>query len=87
MAFQEPVLLKRIPQDAAKRKTFWYDDYVASGGYKGLKAALQMQPPTSSKPPSTAACAVAVGRASRQAKSGRSSQRKTRPALSLRQRR
>jgi NADH-quinone oxidoreductase subunit F len=44
MAFPEPVLLKRIPQDPDKRKLYWYDDYVASGGYKGLDAALQMAP-------------------------------------------
>jgi NADH-quinone oxidoreductase subunit F len=44
MAFPEPVLLKRIPQDPEKRKLYWYDDYVASGGYKGLDAALQMAP-------------------------------------------
>src|SRR5258707_10353043 len=44
MALQEPVVLKRIPQDAAKRKTFWYDACVDSGVYKGLTAALQMQP-------------------------------------------
>src|SRR2546429_1205141 len=44
MAFQEPVLLKRIPSDPAQRKLYWYDDYVASGGYKGLDAALQMAP-------------------------------------------
>jgi NADH-quinone oxidoreductase subunit F len=44
MPFTEPVLLKRIPQDPAKRKLYWYDDYVATGGYKGLRAALQMAP-------------------------------------------
>src|SRR6266567_1844574 len=44
MAFQEPVLLKRIPNDPDKRKLYWYDDYIASGGYKGLQAALQMTP-------------------------------------------
>jgi NADH-quinone oxidoreductase subunit F len=44
MAFTEPVLLKRIPDDVSKRKLYWYDDYVASGGYKGLEAALQMTP-------------------------------------------
>jgi NADH-quinone oxidoreductase subunit F len=44
MAFTEPVLLKRIPRDPQKRKLYWYDDYVASGGYKGLDAALQMAP-------------------------------------------
>src|SRR5437762_12501337 len=44
MAFTEPVLLKRIHQDPAQRKLHWYDDYVATGGYKGLDAALQMTP-------------------------------------------
>src|SRR5256885_12177156 len=44
MAFNEPVLLKRIPSDPAQRKLYWYDDYVATGGYKGLQAALQMAP-------------------------------------------
>src|SRR5712691_11731264 len=44
MAFPEPVLLKRIPSDPAQRKLYWYDDYVATGGYKGLQAALQVQP-------------------------------------------
>src|SRR5256885_14262042 len=44
MAFTEPVLLKRVPNDLAQRKLYWYDDYVASGGYKGLDAALQMAP-------------------------------------------
>ncbi|HMO26146.1 MAG TPA: hypothetical protein PKB10_07740, partial [Tepidisphaeraceae bacterium] len=40
----EPVLTKRIPLDPEKRKKIWYDDYVASGGYKQLRAALDMQP-------------------------------------------
>ena len=42
MAFTEPVLLKRIPQDPGKRKVFWYDDYVATGGYSALKKATAM---------------------------------------------
>src|SRR6188768_301416 len=44
MAFNEPVLLKRIPTDPAKRKLYWYNDYVASGGYAALKKALDMKP-------------------------------------------
>jgi NADH-quinone oxidoreductase subunit F len=44
MAFTEPVLLKRIPQDPAKRKTVWYDDYVATGGYAQLRRAVDMTP-------------------------------------------
>ncbi len=44
MAFTEPVLLKRIPQDPSRRKLYWYDDYVASGGYAALKKALGMKP-------------------------------------------
>src|SRR4051794_3386387 len=44
MAYTEPVLLKRIPQDPAKRKPVWYDDYVRSGGYEALKKALQLKP-------------------------------------------
>ena len=44
MAFTEPVLLKRIPNDPAKRKVYWYDDYVKSGGYVALKKAMDMKP-------------------------------------------
>src|SRR3954447_13777390 len=44
MAFTEPVLLKRIPEDPAKRHTVWYDEYVATGGYKSLRQALDMAP-------------------------------------------
>src|SRR5215208_7601198 len=44
MAFTEPVLLKRIPQDPAQRKTVWYDDYVATGGYASLRKAMDMAP-------------------------------------------
>src|SRR5205823_3189514 len=43
MAFTEPVLLKRIPQDPSQRKTIWYDDYVATGGYAALRKALEMK--------------------------------------------
>ena len=44
MAFTEPVLLKRIPTDPAQRKLYWYDDYVATGGYAALRKALDMKP-------------------------------------------
>jgi len=44
MAFIEPVLLKRIPQDPSRRKLYWYDDYVATGGYAALRKALEMPP-------------------------------------------
>src|ERR1700680_324011 len=44
MAFTEPVLLKRIDSDPAKRKVHWYDDYVATGGYKALRKAVDMKP-------------------------------------------
>ena len=43
MAFTEPVLTKRIPLDPAKRRVFWYDDYVATGGYASLRKALDMK--------------------------------------------
>lgn len=43
MAFTEPVLTKRIPLDASKRKIYWYDDYVATGGYAALRKALNMK--------------------------------------------
>src|SRR3954452_21207024 len=42
MAFTEPVLLKRIPQDPSQRKTVWYDQYVATGGYAQLRRAMEM---------------------------------------------
>jgi len=42
MAFNEPVLLKRIDPDPARRKLHWYDDYVATGGYAALRKALEM---------------------------------------------
>src|SRR5438477_2783527 len=44
MAFPEPVLLKRIPTDPAQRKLYWYDDYVATGGYASLRKALEITP-------------------------------------------
>jgi NADH-quinone oxidoreductase subunit F len=42
MAFEEPVLTKRISQDPAKRKLVWYDEYVKTGGYEALRKALEM---------------------------------------------
>src|SRR3954467_14899213 len=44
MAFNEPVLTKRIPLEPTRRKIVWYDDYVKSGGYSALKKALDMKP-------------------------------------------
>src|SRR5689334_22753178 len=44
MAFTEPVLTKRIPQDPAKRHTVWYDEYTRTGGYAQLRRALEMTP-------------------------------------------
>ncbi len=44
MAFNEPVLTKRIDADPAKRKAHWYDDYVATGGYVALKKSLEVKP-------------------------------------------
>jgi NADH-quinone oxidoreductase subunit F len=44
MAFTEPVLTKRIPLDPGQRKLYWYDDYVATGGYASLRKALEMTP-------------------------------------------
>src|SRR5580765_3023182 len=44
MAFNEPVLTKRIPLDPSQRKLIGYDDYVASGGYMALHKALEMAP-------------------------------------------
>src|SRR5215213_7318257 len=43
MAFNEPVLTKRIPLEPTRRKIVWYDDYVATGGYVALKKALDMK--------------------------------------------
>src|SRR3954462_8726879 len=43
MAFTEPVLLKRIPNDPDKRKVVWYDASVATGGYASLRKALEMK--------------------------------------------
>src|ERR1700733_9081522 len=44
MAFNEPVLTKRIPQDPDKRKLVTYDEYVRTGGYVQLRKALEMKP-------------------------------------------
>jgi NADH-quinone oxidoreductase subunit F len=44
MPFTEPVLLKRIPNDPSRRKLYFYDDYVATGGYAALRKALEMTP-------------------------------------------
>jgi NADH-quinone oxidoreductase subunit F len=42
MAFTEPVITKRIPQDQAKRQVVWYEQYVATGGYAALRKAMGM---------------------------------------------
>lgn len=42
MAYSQSVLTARIPQDASKRKTVFYDDYVATNGYAALKKALTL---------------------------------------------
>src|SRR5438876_3687532 len=44
MAFTEPVLLKRVPDDPGKRKLVAYDEYVKTGGYVALRKALEMKP-------------------------------------------
>ena len=44
MAYTEPVLSKRIDPDPAKRKTVWYDQFVATGGYAQLRRAVEMTP-------------------------------------------
>src|SRR6476646_442620 len=44
MAYSEPVLLKRIPNDPETRKLVTYDEYVRTGGYASLRKALEMKP-------------------------------------------
>ena len=44
MAFAGPVLLKRIPDDPARRKRITYTDYCATGGYEALKKAWATPP-------------------------------------------
>jgi NADH-quinone oxidoreductase subunit F len=44
MAFNEPVLTKRIPLDADKRHAVFYDEYVRTGGYATLRKALDLPP-------------------------------------------
>ena len=43
MAYNEPVLTKRIPLDPNQRHAVWYDEYVATGGYAALKKSLDMK--------------------------------------------
>src|SRR5439155_12728964 len=43
MAFNAPVLTRRIPLDPGKRKLVGYDDYVTSGGYVALRKSLEMK--------------------------------------------
>ena len=44
----EHVLCKRIPTppfgDVKDRSTVWHDQYVKTGGYQGLRKALDMAP-------------------------------------------
>ncbi len=48
MPMTGPVLTRRIPTfpygDPKKRRTYWYDDYVKSGGYESLRRALEQEP-------------------------------------------
>lgn len=44
MAFNEPVLFKRIGTDNQGWRYFGYEDYVKTGGYAGLKKAMEMTP-------------------------------------------
>src|SRR5580765_3549393 len=44
MAFNEPVLLKRIGYERDKWHLVGYDEYVRTGGYVALKKALEMSP-------------------------------------------
>jgi NADH-quinone oxidoreductase subunit F len=44
MAFNEPVITKRIPLDPNQRKFVSYDEFVKTGGYAALKKALEMTP-------------------------------------------
>lgn len=43
MAFNEPVLTKRIPLDPQKRKLISYSEYVATGGYESLKKSIELK--------------------------------------------
>src|SRR4051812_20609575 len=43
MAFNEPVLTKRIPLESEKRQLIGYADYVATGGYVALRKAIDMK--------------------------------------------
>ncbi len=44
MAYNAPVLLKRIPDEPRDRKLFRYVEYVAAGGYATYRKALAMPP-------------------------------------------
>jgi NADH-quinone oxidoreductase subunit F len=44
MAFNGPVLLKRIPNDPAQRHLVRFDEYMATGGYQAYHQALTMKP-------------------------------------------
>ena len=44
MAFNGPVLLKRIPNDPAQRHLVRFDEYLATGGYQAYNQALTMKP-------------------------------------------
>ncbi len=44
MAFNGPILLKRIPDDPAQRHLVLFDEYLATGGYKAYNQALTMKP-------------------------------------------
>lgn len=44
MALKEKVLLKRVADEPGDRRTVWYDEYVATGGYEALRKSLEMAP-------------------------------------------
>ncbi|MDX1682903.1 MAG: NADH-quinone oxidoreductase subunit F, partial [Phycisphaeraceae bacterium] len=48
MPLEEPVLTKRIPTppfgDKADRKVISYDEFTRTGGYEGMRKALEMEP-------------------------------------------
>ncbi len=44
MAFNGPILLKRIPNDPAQRHFVRFDEYLATGGYQAYNQALTMKP-------------------------------------------
>ena len=78
MAYSEPVLVKRIDADPAKRKIHWYDDYVATGGYIALRKALDLKPDDIIKTVTDSGLRGARGAAFRRARNGRLFPRKRR---------